>query len=598
MKITHCWKKDIVSKDISGDAGFLLTNQKGGYLSLFAVQPSRYAGWFLNFNSKLYKILENIDLTGLPCNEVKNNFWNIERQRGDTKENFLFPKDANGMLYEVSKAQEIEITFDFKESYENNEQAFYEVFEEKGFVFVKLSLASGFSLFLVLKPDRLNYSIQNRAFFKNYSLDKVRNSPPFQREVFKLCKIKCRSVSFGVDVDKLKAKEIALRIFKKARKLKRQEKKFKERILEEPDFIIENPENKMAYFCAKNSLYGFLVEKEKKPLEFWAGFPWFFQFWTRDAGLCLKALAQIDKEKAKQILLSLVGSIRQSGRALKIISQEKKILLDECADGLGWIFKRFSELKENENENYLSRKETQGVENVLLEALDNTIKYFSRDGFILNNDVETWMDTVKRAGVRLEIQVLTLNCLQAAYKITSGAKYLELYRALKQKIKERFWLRGLLSDSPRDFTVRPNIFLSAYVCFDLLTIDEWAEIFKNALNCLWLDWGGISTIDIKNPLFFNIHTGENSLSYHQGDSWFYLNNLTALMLHKVNRNYFKDYIEKILEASTYDLLWQGAAGHHSELSSVDGLQAQGCWAQAWSAAMYMELVEEILKTKN
>lgn len=43
------------------------------------------------------------------------------------------------------------------------------------------------------------------------------------------------------------------------------------------------------------------------------------------------------------------------------------------------------------------------------------------------------------------------------------------------------------------------------------------------------------------------------------------------------------------------MLWHGTIGHISELSSAKEQRSEGAWAQAWSVAIYMEAMEEIVK---
>ena len=121
------------------------------------------------------------------------------------------------------------------------------------------------------------------------------------------------------------------------------------------------------------------------------------------------------------------------------------------------------------------------------------------------------------------------------------------------------------------------------------------DCFENSLKSLWLGWGGLSTIDINNKLFTDDHTGEINKSYHRGDSWFWLNNLAAIELNKINPKKFQNQIQKIISASTEDILWKGCIGCASELSSAKELKSQGCFNQAWSDAMYIEMVEEIFR---
>ena len=94
-------------------------------------------------------------------------------------------------------------------------------------------------------------------------------------------------------------------------------------------------------------------------------------------------------------------------------------------------------------------------------------------------------------------------------------------------------------------------------------------------------------------MFTDTNTGENSQSYHRGDSWFWLNNLAAIQLNRTNPKKFQKYIQKIISASTEDILWKGCAGCASEISSAKELSSHGCFNQAWSNAMYMELIDEL-----
>ena len=218
----------------------------------------------------------------------------------------------------------------------------------------------------------------------------------------------------------------------------------------------------------------------------------------------------------------------------------------------------------------------------------------TKEGFETNKDLETWMDTYygndTRSGIRIEIQALRLAMCKFAYELTNNTKYRDKELDLKSNVKEKFWNGKILADGLNDFTIRPNIFIAAHVYQELLTKKEWEKCFQNSLTSLWLDWGGLATIDKKNYLFCDYHTGENNKSYHRGDSWFWINNLAALVLYRTNKNKFKKFIDKILEASTNEILWKGALGNHSELSSANKLTSQGCLAQSWSNAMYIELI--------
>jgi glycogen debranching enzyme len=181
------------------------------------------------------------------------------------------------------------------------------------------------------------------------------------------------------------------------------------------------------------------------------------------------------------------------------------------------------------------------------------------------------------------------------FDLTQNQKYKVLENILKNKVRERFWNGKNLADGLSDWTIRPNIFIAAYVYPELLSNKEWEICLENSLKNLWLDWGGLSTIDKNNRLFTEIDTGEDIKSYHRGDSWFWLNNLAAIQLNKINNKKFQRYIQKIISASTEDILWKGCIGCASELSSAKELSSRGCFNQAWSNAIYLELIDEIFK---
>ncbi len=262
-----------------------------------------------------------------------------------------------------------------------------------------------------------------------------------------------------------------------------------------------------------------------------------------------------------------------------------------------------------------------------------------------NLKLETWMDTGicdaridntdisssgkketiidDREGFRIEIQALRLkmySLMKELCNLTNDReKYLE-YKKLeedtRQKVKKVFWEPPVLidgvdigddNDGKEDRTIRPNIFIAYYVYPELLIEEEWDDCFEHALKRLWLDWGGISTIDKKDKLFCNEYTGENNRSYHRGDSWFWLNCLAAICMHRLDKKLgktigftndkhigkYKIAVDKIIDACCEEILFKGFIGHHAELSSAKELRAEGCLCQAWSAAMFIELINEV-----
>ncbi len=115
-----------------------------------------------------------------------------------------------------------------------------------------------------------------------------------------------------------------------------------------------------------------------------------------------------------------------------------------------------------------------------------------------------------------------------------------------------------------------------------------SEEFKKLLDELWLHWGRLATVSRKSQLFRGIDDGEASNAYHNGDSWYYINNIAAVCMSDFPE--LKDYVFKIKQASMNDLLYQGSIGDCSEISDASTQVSRGAWAQAWSAATLIELV--------
>jgi len=240
-------------------------------------------------------------------------------------------------------------------------------------------------------------------------------------------------------------------------------------------------------------------------------------------------------------------------------------------------------------EKHLSSKEMEEVKAALAESIKRIEKNYKSDSLITNKKDETWMDTDMdnqdpRDGARIEVQALHLNMLRLMSELSNEKKYKNRENKMKKAVIERFWNGETLADGDGDFTARPNVFIAHYVYPDLLSRPEWQTCFENILKKLWLDWGGLASIDPKHRLFVPDYTGIDNKSYHRGDSWFWINNLAALCMFRNNPIYFEEKILKIIESSTKELLWHGAVGHAAEISSASHLSSKGCFAQAWSAA--------------
>ena len=153
MKVIHSAKKLKIEKEISNDAGFILTNNSGGYLFLGSEPKSRYEGFFCFANEKMFRVVEGIVPAGSgKVESVVNKFCSVERKRGNLKERFFLPRGKNSLVYEIDKLSDIDVFLDVKESYDNREFGrFYEISVNNGTAIIKF--AKEFSAYVAVKAD-------------------------------------------------------------------------------------------------------------------------------------------------------------------------------------------------------------------------------------------------------------------------------------------------------------------------------------------------------------------------------------------------------------------------------------------------------------
>ena len=656
MQVIHNLGILTVKKEVNENAGFLMTNKKGSYCSFFSHPSSRYHGlfYFDEQTMRMHKFIDSIDIQGAgDITSLKNGFYYAERVRGEVSESFFMPQGFNSLIYEIDSKTNIDLFMDCKDPYDNREWGrFYEISEDQDCIIIKFTKKTDkredssdgeveYVLYLAIKTDGLTLNKYGSWVERHYYEDENRNSPPFKRHVYNALRLKGRKFVFSMSTSKAKALEECMQVYENAEEIKGTEKaNFFGLLKKEPLKKILtrqgiSSEAKVAYVNAANSLWNLSINT-KNCRGILAGLPWFFQFWARDSLISMKAIYGIDKDFANAVLMEYLKKIGSDGKLSNLVGQHASTRLG-CADAHGWLFLRsneiinrikngkesiysikayLKEIKNNKSANsqkireYIRKCQTivtkkekdyqkilHLIETSLEKSIHKLIRIHTADNLEVNSALETWMDTDfsndTRSGPRIEIQALRLQMYHLMHELNLDHRHKSLENIMKLKVREKFWNRQILADGLGDFTIRPNIFIAAYAYPELLLKEEWEKCFENALKSLWLDWGGLSTIDKNNPLFTTESTGEDIRSYHRGDSWFWVNNLAAITLNRINKDKFKESISKILEASTHEILWKGCIGCHSELSSAKELRSEGCCNQAWSNAMYLELIDEV-----
>ncbi len=326
----------------------------------------------------------------------------------------------------------------------------------------------------------------------------------------------------------------------------------------------------------------------------YAGYYWFFQFWTRDEAISLGGLIKEGKKDlTRTIIKRHLSSFLDDGR----ISNRFPHSMLGSADGTGW-----SILRLEESSSFFSEEELGNFAKKIEYSVHLLEKNYMKDGLFRNAPKETWMDTNGetsdvRSGFRIEIQALMMRAYSFLSELTKNESYLKKMDNLRHATRELLFDGEILADGAEDDmsvdkTLRPNVFLAYYIFPDMLEEEAWEKAFNSCLGALWLEWGGLATIDKSSPLFKEEYTGENDESYHRGDSWFFVNNLAAIAMHRLDKEKYSSHIKSIIRASTHDILHKGMIGAASEISSAKEQRAEGAWQQAWSCCTFIELIHE------
>ncbi len=578
VKVTHFWGGKSAS-GIVDNPGFILTNRAGSFACFSSSPSSKFEGFFASSGGEVFRTVESIALPG-GVEQLANRFYCVERKRGRLTERFFVPHYYNSLCYELSKKSAFELFLDCREAFDFRQWGrLYRIYKKGGTVVVefvkqtdsredKSNGAREFSIYLAIKSDG-SHDCVGEWVRRDYGLDRARNSAS-ERYVYKALRMNASRAVFSAARSEGAAVSEADYIFNNLGKLKLQ--------------LRSNYSGRgsMGYNAAMNAFESLSTRRG-----FYAGLPWFFQHWSRDTLVSLPAAHPYLKKRAVLGFIRMIGS---DGRIPNVIPRFNGSPL-ASSDAIGWLFLRARQLYD---EGLFTEPELRELAAAVKKSLQLQQKNYGKGGMIYSGRNGTWMDTScndgGREGFPIEVQALTLASYNFLWLLTKNKKAKAQEAAMAAVVRKRFWNGRYLNDLAGDATIRPNVFIAAYAYPQLLTKKEWKACIDNILPNLWLEWGGLSSIDKQHHLFLPNYTGEDNRSYHRGDSWLWINNLAAIVMAKINKKKYHSCIEKIKSASVKDLLWNGAVGCCSELSSASQQRAEGCLNQAWSCSTLVELL--------
>ena len=582
VKARHFW----FGKSVSGDsdcAGFIITDNAGSFANIGSVPESKYQGFFINNGGRVFRVIESLELKGA-VRELRNRFYAVERVRTSIAEKFFLPHHYDSLSYRLSKGSEFDVVLDCMEAYDMRRFGrYYSIHEKSGVIVVEFVKKTDyredgsndteeFRMYLAIKTNG-SFERLGEWVRREYQLDRSRNTS-YERYVYRALRLNASKTVFAASFNESSAISHADYVFDNQGSLENEQKAHCNHF--------SSPT--LALYAAETALHSLITKTG-----IYAGLPWFFQHWCRDS---LVAAPAAGRMLWKRIVLSHLSMIGNEGRLPNVDGSGVGSGLGS-SDAVGWLFLRAGQLY---SENAFTKDEVRKITSVLGKSLQLQQKHYGRDNLVFSKRNESWMDTSYndngREGFPIEVQALTLAAYSFLWLLTKSGKAKERELAMAKKVRQKFWNGSYLNDLADDSTVRPNVFIAAYAYPQLLSKKEWEKCIDNVLPRLWLDWGGLSSIDKSHPLFQPNYTGEDNRSYHRGDSWFWVNNLAAIVMARINKNKYRSYIERIKAASVNDLLWKGAIGCCSELSSASQQRAEGCLNQAWSCSTLIELLRQ------
>ena len=515
MKITHQYKNKKIQKETDRNVGLVLGNDLGNYFHLTNRDETRYQGLFYADGKKdknkltIYKIIDQINILGnSEIAEIKNSFFEVERKyENNLSEKYFMPDGYNSLCLKMNKKTKAEIILDMRYPYDLRKMGrIYDLKIEREYALIKFTKQRNlvedglddkkeFILYLAIKTDRYDYQKIGEFFSKHYQKDEKRNSYPSDRFVFKALEIEFKNAVFSVADNPQKAIEEANYVFNNFSELR---KKTKSDTYQKINPVnISDEEIEMAYLCAENSINTLLVKNNNKKGAY-AGLPWFFQFWHRDEAISLLQIYKLNENLAQEIILAQLKIASDNGQTPKQRFFGAEQMKLQSADALSWLAERIFKISRNHK---LSKDFEMDITKGLEKAVSDLVQMRTINDLADSKKSETWMDSLNRNGARIEIQAGRLRMYNFLYKLTKNDQYQILEKELKTKVREKFYKDGILFDGPNDKTIRPNVFLAAYLYPELLSKEEWGKCFDKILPKLYLDWGGLSSVDITSSKF-------------------------------------------------------------------------------------------------
>lgn len=301
---------------------------------------------------------------------------------------------------------------------------------------------------------------------------------------------------------------------------------------------------------------------------FFAGYPWFLEFWGRDTFWSIKGLVDLGEfAAAKEIIATFAKFQKNRIPCLVNLDSSAKYY---AADTDALFLEALNY--------YICESDDTLAEGEFEENIERSLKSLMlKNGLVQHGPKETWMDSLSRVGTAIEIQSLWIEALKRCVPKTA--------EKMLAKLNTVFWNSETkyLNDAAGE-SASARITSNALIplMFGQINGEHAASVLEAAKKEL-LGPYGIATLSK-----FDKDYGPSK--YHEGASWGLASAIGACAFLKYGKT---DDGLACLKAMSSDSKRHNLGGMSECLNSETG-ELIGCGMQLWSAALFVHAIDRYL----
>ena len=333
-----------------------------------------------------------------------------------------------------------------------------------------------------------------------------------------------------------------------------------------------NPAISKAFTCSTMCLKNFLHDSDEK-LGMFAGYPWFLEFWGRDAFWSLLGLVDAgDFDSARKILIDYAKTYDNTKGLPTLVStsKEKKYYSDDIDPLFIIALNYYIDISGDDN---LFHKLAPVVKRMI-----DRISKTNKDSKMIRTDPEgTWMDSYRREGNAIDIQALWIEALRYHDKSKSD-KLKTMIEILYWNTDTRYFYDtyGESKDSAK--TINPVISLMFNQMSHFKTIRSLDVIRKEFMTPF-----GARTRSVNDSEY-------HAESYHKGSCWGLTTGWSACAFFRHHFN--SEGLDMLRSMAQY--IDRDAIGALPETVSAHDGRNLGAGMQAWSSALYIHAIDHYM----